>query len=101
MAPEAMGRWRFTSWARSASTSMMSLRQYIAEAANENDINVRAAAIACVVLSMAPPKNTGRMTKIFFIQCIGRATFIMCFMFIAVYFLPDVEIFGIDVFFLL
>ena len=73
----------------------------IAEAANENDINVRAAAIACVVLSMAPPKNTGRMTKIFFIQCVGRATFIMCFMFIAVYFLPDGEIFGIDVFFLL
>ena len=66
MAPEAIGRLHFFGCFLSASTSMISFKQYIDEAVKLKAKNVITAAMMSSVHISEPPKNIGKNTKVFF-----------------------------------
>ena len=61
---------------------MMSLRQYIDEAMKLNASTAISEAMMSVVSRRLPPKNSGTITKTFFIHWCGRIMDSMFFMFI-------------------
>ncbi|CCY66085.1 unknown [Prevotella sp. CAG:1124] len=82
MAPEASGRLHFTGWRRSASTSLMSLKQYTDEAMKLNAKNVSNEARMSPGSSRLPPKNIGMNTNTFFSHWLGRMSRKILFIFL-------------------
>ena len=70
--PAAMGRLHFLGCFLSASTSTMSLMEYMAEAAKENATKATREEVQSAMSNKLPPKNSGMKMNVFFTHWCGR-----------------------------
>lgn len=75
-APEAMGRWHFVGCCRSLSLSTISLMIYTTLAVQEKAIKAKIAYEAISNCRSLPANNGATKTKMFFVYCFGRISFI-------------------------